>query len=136
MKTPREVVEAWVAAFNRRDAHAAAALYHEDATSVQVAAGEPAVGQQAILEGLLAFFRAFPDNFTKVENLFQDGEWAIVEWTGGGTWRGEFIGRAPNGKLFMLRGCGFFHVTDGKIRFQRGYWDKATWFGQLGIPLA
>lgn len=133
--TPREVVEAWVAAFNRRDAHAAAVLYHEDATNVQVAAGEPVVGRQAILEALLAFFRALPDNFTKVENLFQDGEWAILEWTGGGTWRGKFLGMTPNGKSFVLRGCGFFHVTDGKIRFQRGYWDKATWFGQLGIPL-
>lgn len=135
MKTPREVVEAWVAAFNRRDAHAAAALYHDDATNIQVAAGEPTAGRQAILEGLLAFFRAFPDNSTRIENLFQDGEWAILEWSGGGTWLGEFAGRAPNGYSFTLRGCGFFRVTDGKIRFQRGYWDKATWFGQLGIPL-
>jgi hypothetical protein len=43
---------------------------------------------------------------------------------------------APNGRSFTLRGCGFFHVVDGKIRFQRGYFDKTTWFGQLGIPLA
>ena len=42
----------------------------------------------------------------------------------------------PNGRSFTLRGCGFFHVTDGKILYQRGYFDKATWFGQLGIPLA
>ncbi len=135
MKTPREVVQDWVAAFNQRDAHAAAALYHEDATNFQVALGNPTVGQQAILDELLCFFHAFPDNFTHVENLFEDGEWAILEWSGGGTWRGEFAGMAPNGRTFTLRGCGFFHVTDGKIRFQRGYFDKATWFGQLGIPL-
>lgn len=42
---------------------------------------------------------------------------------------------SPNGRSFTLRECGFFHVTEGKIRFQRGYFDKATWFGQLGIPL-
>jgi len=41
----------------------------------------------------------------------------------------------PNGRTFTLRGGGFFRVTEGKIVFQRGYWDKATWFGQLGIPL-
>lgn len=75
------------------------------------------------------------DTFTHTENLFEDGEWAILEWTGGGTWRGEFAGGAPNGKAFTLRGCGFFHVVEGTIRFQRGDWDKATWFGQLGIPL-
>jgi steroid delta-isomerase-like uncharacterized protein len=135
MGTPREVVEAWVAAFNRRDAHAAAALYHDDATNAQVAAGEPTVGRQAILEDLLGFFRAFPDTYTHVENLFEDGEWAILEWSGGGTWRGEIAGLPPNGRSFTLRGCGFFRVVNGKIQFQRGYWDKATWFGQLGIPL-
>jgi steroid delta-isomerase-like uncharacterized protein len=135
MNTPLEVVQDWVAAYNRRDAQAAAELYHEDATNFQVALGDPTVGRKAILEDLLSFFRAFPDNFTHAENLFEDGEWAILEWFGGGTWRGEFAGTAPNGRSFTLRGCGFFHVLDGKIWFQRGYFDKATWFGQLGIPL-
>ena len=135
MDEPREVVAAWVEAFNRRDAHAAAALYHEDAVNWQIAAGEPAVGRPAIVDGLLAFFQAFPDNYTHVESLYQDGEWAILEWSGGGTWRGEFAGLPPNGRAFRLRGCGFFHVVAGQIKLQRGYWDKATWFGQLGIPL-
>ena len=49
---------------------------------------------------------------------------------------GEFAGMAPNGRTFTLRGCGFFYVTGGKIGFQRGYFDKAIWFAQLGIPLA
>jgi predicted ester cyclase len=84
---------------------------------------------------LSAFFRACPDTFTHIENLFEDGEWAIREWSGVGTWHGEFAGQVPHGNAFTLRGCGFFHVTDGKIRFQRGYWDKATWFGQLGIAI-
>lgn len=44
-------------------------------------------------------------------------------------------GMAPNGRSFTLRGCGFFDVTEGGICFQRGYFDKATWFGQLGILL-
>jgi steroid delta-isomerase-like uncharacterized protein len=136
MKTPLEVVQAWVAAYNQRDAHAAAELYNEDATNFQVALGDPTVGRQAKLEDLLSFFHAFPDNFTRPENLFKDGEWAMLEWFGGGTWRGEFAGMAPNGRSFTLRGCGFFHITGGKIRSQRGYFDKATWFGQLGIPLA
>src|ERR687894_1068287 len=127
MKTPLEVVQAWVAAYNRRDAHAAAELYHEDATNFQVALSDPTVGRQAILEGLLSFFHAFPDNFTHPENLFEDGEWAMLEWFGGGTWRGEFAGMAPNRRSFTLRGCGFFHVPDGKILYQRGYFDKANW---------
>ena len=57
-----------------------------------------------------------------------------MEWHGGATWKGEFDGMAPNGKSFTLRGCGFFHVVDGKIAFQRGYFDRATWCSQLDIP--
>jgi steroid delta-isomerase-like uncharacterized protein len=80
-------------------------------------------------------FAAFPDSFTHVENLFEAGEWAMLEWSGGATWRGEFAGMPPNGKTFTLRGCGFFHVVDGQIKYQRGYWDRATWFKQLDIPV-
>jgi predicted ester cyclase len=105
------------------------------ATNFQVALGAPSVGRHTILNDLLSFFGAFPDNFTRNETLFGDGEWAMSEWSSGGTWRGEFAGMAPNGRSFALRGSGFFYVTDGKIRLQRGYFDKATWFGQLGIPL-
>jgi hypothetical protein len=43
-------------------------------------------------------------------NLFEDGEWAILEW------------KDPHG----LRGCGFFKIQNGLIEFQRGYWDKLS----------
>ncbi|MBX9768721.1 MAG: ester cyclase [Bdellovibrionales bacterium] len=61
-------------------------------------------------------------------NLFEDGDWSILEWSGGGNFK-------PTGKKFALRGCGFFQVIDGKIKFQRGYWDKHTWFSQVGLPI-
>ncbi len=82
-----------------------------------------------------AIFRAFPDSYTKVEHVFEDGEWAIIEWTGGGSFLGEFFGHAPTGRSFTLCGCGFFHVVGGKIQFQRGYWDKATWFSLTSFSL-
>lgn len=135
MRSPREVVLAWVKAFNERDAEAAAALYHEDAVNLQVASGAPTVGREAMRDGFAYFFRAFPDNYTTPVNLFVDGEWAILEWEGGATWRGEFADQPPNGRSFHIQGCGFFHVVGGLIKFQRGYWDKASWFSQLGLPV-
>jgi steroid delta-isomerase-like uncharacterized protein len=128
-------VTEWAASFDRRDAAGAAALYHEDAINIQVAEREPVRGRQAILNSFISFFRAFPDSYTRVEHIFEDGEWAVIEWSGGGTMRGEFAGHSPTGRSFTLRGCGFFNVVNGTIRFQRGYWDRATWFGQLGLPL-
>jgi steroid delta-isomerase-like uncharacterized protein len=133
MSTPREVVQLWVDAWNCRDAVAAADLYHDDAVNDQVALGEPRTGRAAILADTQEFFTAFPDSYTNLVNLFEEGQWAILEWIGGATWTGPFAGREPNGRSFTLRGCGFFHVVDDMIKFQRGYWDRATWFGQLGI---
>jgi steroid delta-isomerase-like uncharacterized protein len=121
MKTPKEVLHAWVEALNARDAQKAASLYHEDAINIQVAADSPIYEREAIFQDFVNFFRAFPDNYTHVENLFEDGEWAIIEWSGGGTFLGELAGIKPSGKKFTLRGCGFFQVKDGKINFQRGY---------------
>ncbi|VTT98835.1 SnoaL-like polyketide cyclase OS=Synechococcus sp. (strain ATCC 27167 / PCC 6312) GN=Syn6312_0859 PE=4 SV=1: SnoaL [Gemmataceae bacterium] len=133
--TAKVVMLAWVDAFNRRDADALIPLYHPEATNHQVAAGEPVVGRDAIIRDSRGFFAAFPDSYTTVEAMHQDGEWVMLEWSGGATWLGEFAGRQPNGKTFTLRGCGFFHIVDGQIRFQRGYWDRAGWFLQLGITV-
>jgi steroid delta-isomerase-like uncharacterized protein len=136
MRTPREVVLAWVDAFNCHDAHAAAVLYREDAVSLQVPNGQPVVGRDATLTAFLHIMQAFPDNSTRVVYVLVDGPWLIIEWEFSGTYVGAFQGNPPNGGRFKLQGCELFQVVDGKIRHQRGYcWDKATWFRQPGIPL-
>lgn len=117
MMTPREVVAAWVEAFNAADADALAAMYSLDAVNHQVAES-PVQGRAAIREMFASGFRA-ATMVCVVENLFADGEWAILEW------------RDPLG----LRGCGFFRVQGGLITFQRGYWDKLTFLRLHGLPL-
>jgi steroid delta-isomerase-like uncharacterized protein len=135
MLTPKQVLTKWVDAFNSHDAAAAAALFHETSTNIQLPAGKSADGRQAALDHFPALFLAFPDCRTQINCVFEDGEWAILEWTLSGTFLGEFAGHPPTGRSFTLHGCEFFQVADGKIRFQRGYWDRATWFGQIGLPL-
>jgi len=115
--TPRALVTAWVEAFNAADVDRLASFYSADAVNHQVA--------EAPVEGRDAIRRMFAEGFASaemvciVENLFEDGEWAILEW------------RDPKG----LRGCGFFHVKEGRIVFQRGYWDKLSFLRQQGLPL-
>ncbi|OKH44342.1 polyketide cyclase [Calothrix sp. HK-06] len=135
MKTPKQIICAWVDALNAHDASAAAAFYHDDAVNIQVAIGTPLEGKSAIHADFVNFFRSTPDTYTHIENLFEDGEWAILEWTGGGTFVGNEAKSIAQGKKYTLRGCGFFHIVDEKIRFQRGYWDKASWFKQVGLPI-
>ncbi len=113
---PREVVRAWVEAFNRADVDALVGLYEEGAVNHQVAE-EPVEGRAAI-RAMFAEGFARATMVCVVENPFQDGEWAIVEW------------RDPLG----LRGCGFFHVREGRIAFQRGYWDKLPCLKLHGLP--
>src|ERR1700678_455469 len=111
---PRELVQVWVEAFNRADVDTLASLYHEDAINHQVAE-RPGKGRIAIREMFRNGFAA-AEMTCIVENLFQDGEWAMLEW------------RDPKG----LRGCGFFHIQHDKIAFQRGYWDKLSFLKSHG----
>jgi limonene-1,2-epoxide hydrolase len=115
---PRDVVKAWVDAFNRADVDALGSLYHPNAINHQVAAEGPVEGRESIEARFAAEFAA-AKMVCIPENLFEDGEWAILEW------------RDPRG----LRGCGFFHVVDGRIAFQRGYWDKLSFLKMHGRVL-
>ena len=114
---PRDVVKNWVSAFNRADADEVAAFYAEDALNHQVVQ-EPISGRDAITE---MFAREF-DRATmvcQIVNIFQEGEWAILEW------------EDPKG----LRGCGFFNIVDDQIVFQRGYFNELSFLRQQGLPL-
>ncbi len=105
---PRELVENWVSIFNRADAEAIASLYAEDAINHQVIR-DPIVGRDAIREMFAEeFSRA--EMVCQIQNIFQDGDWAILEW------------KDPKG----LRGCGFFQIVDDLIVFQRGYFNELS----------
>ena len=115
--TPKEVLKIWIEAFNKADAETLSELYDHDAINHQVA-NQPVVGRNVIKQ-------MFADEFSQVEmtcipeNIFQDGNWAILEW------------RDPNG----LRGCGFFKIENDKIVFQRGYWDKLSFLKLHNLPI-
>lgn len=115
--TPKQILEKWIDAFNKADLDAIVELYHDNAINHQVA-NEQVVGKSSIKE---MFAREFQTaEMTCIpENIFQDGEWAILEW------------KDPNG----LRGCGFFQIQNDKIVFQRGYWDKLSFLKLNNLPI-
>jgi limonene-1,2-epoxide hydrolase len=115
--TPKQTVLQWVEAFNQADTGALSELYHFNAINHQVA-NSPVEGKEAIKT---MFEREFSQAAMTcvIENIFEDGEWAILEW------------KDPLG----LRGCGFFHVQEGKIVFQRGYWDKLSFLKLHHLPI-
>lgn len=114
---PREVVQAWVDAFNRADPGTLADFYAPDAVNHQITQ-DPVVGRDAI-RAMFAREFAQAEMTCIPEQIFEDGDWAILEW------------RDPIG----LRGCGFFHVREGRIIFQRGYWDRLSFLRLHGLPV-
>lgn len=76
--TPRQRVEHWVDAFNRQDVDALAAMYTADAVNHQVAES-PVHGREPIRAMFSQGF-ASATMVCIVEHLFEDGEWAILEW--------------------------------------------------------
>ncbi|MDF9824753.1 limonene-1,2-epoxide hydrolase [Breznakia sp. PF5-3] len=115
--TPKEILLKWVEAFNAKDYEGISNLYAENATNHQVA-NEPVIGKEAIKEMFKSEF-TIEEMVCIVENIFEDREWAILEW------------KDPLG----LRGCGFFHIVNDKIIFQRGYWDKLSFLKQHNLPI-
>jgi hypothetical protein len=115
--SPKELVERWVELFNAGDADALAELYDDAAVNHQVAE-EPVEGRRAIRDMFRRDFattemRCIPDA------IHEAGDVAILEW------------HDPLG----LRGCGFFTVREGRIAFQRGYWDKLSFLRLHGLPI-
>lgn len=92
-------------------------MYTPDAINHQVAEA-PVQGRENI-RAMFAREFAAAKMVCLVENIFEDGQWGILEW------------RDPQG----LRGCGFFRFEDGLIAFQRGYWDKLSFLRLHGLPL-
>lgn len=115
--SPKQLVQLWVERFNAADIDGLACLYAEDAINHQVVMA-PLQGRAAIREMFLTEFGRATMTCL-VENLFEDGDWAILEW------------KDPNG----LRGCGFFHVRNDQIVFQRGYFDQLSFFRLQGIAV-
>lgn len=92
-------------------------LYSEDAVNHLVVM-DPSNGRDAIKRMFeVEFGRA--KMVCEVENIFEDGDWAVMEWTD------------PLG----LRGCGFFKVASDLIVFQRSYLDQLSFLRFRNIPI-
>ena len=113
----KSVVKKWVELFNEGNANVLTELYHEDAVNHQVT-NDPIKGKEAIRKMFIQEFAA-AEMTCIVENLYEDGDWVILEW------------KDPLG----LRGCGFFQIIEGKIKFQRGYWDKLSFLKLHNLPI-
>ena len=115
--SPKEIIRQWVAEFNSANHKGLASLYAENAINHQVYT-DPVIGRDQIEKMFFAEFSS-ATMVCIIENIFEEGNWGILEW------------KDPLG----LRGCGFFQIENDLIVFQRGYFDRLSFLRQQKLPL-
>jgi steroid delta-isomerase-like uncharacterized protein len=132
---PREVVDAYMAAWNAHDAEAAAALLADDVVYLDVTVGEPQKGRAAARDNVIKLFMtAAPDLTWKMTGApVESADGIAFEWTFAGTNTGDWGPETPaTGKAFSFDGVTFMRIKDGKIVYQGDYYDGLGFQRQLG----
>jgi hypothetical protein len=109
-----------------------AAFYTENG-SLQVNAGTPAVGRDAVRATAQGFMTAFPDMVVRMDSIVQAGTTATFHWI----WTGTNTGPGGTGKAVRMTGYEqWTFAPDGLIAQSLGHYDEAEYQRQLkeGVP--
>jgi steroid delta-isomerase-like uncharacterized protein len=93
----------------------------------------PIQGINAFKEFTSAFFTAFPDLHTTIEDLIAEGDKVAVRQTWRGTHTGNFQGIPPTGKQVTFTSREVYHVTGGKLAEEWVELDMLGLLQQLGV---
>ena len=87
---------------------------------------------------LEAFYVAFPDFHTTIEDLVVDESRATVaiRWKARGTHRGAYLGAAPSGRVIEFAGIEIIRIENELIVERWGEWDGMSLLAQLGLSRA
>lgn len=127
----REVVRAYVEAFNRGDLDALRSLLAADA-EIQGVLGR---GQ---FDKVAPIWRQLIEGYgihLTVQGLVAEGNVVAVRYIETGTFKAPAFGNEPTGKSYELVAMEWFEIANGKIRRRWGARDAASQARQLGIPL-
>jgi steroid delta-isomerase-like uncharacterized protein len=133
--TPRQVADAYMAAWNAHDPDAAAALMADNVTYLDVTVGEPQKGRDAARDKVIKLFvAAAPDLTWKMTSEpIESANGIAYEWTFAGTNTGAWGPDTPaTGKTFSFNGVTFMRVENGRIVYQGDYYDSLGFQKQLG----
>jgi steroid delta-isomerase-like uncharacterized protein len=125
----KDVVRAYVGAFNRGDLDAVRDLFAPDA-QVQGVLGAGQMDKAiAVWEQLV---RGLGIKLV-IEEMIGEGETVAVRYTERGTFTGEFFGQGPTGKSYELVAMEWFRIRGGKIVSRWGARDSASQARQIGL---
>jgi steroid delta-isomerase-like uncharacterized protein len=95
----------------------------------------PIQGIEAFKQFTSAFFTAFPDLHTTIEDLIAEGDKVAVRQTWRGTHSGNFLGIPPTGKQVIFTSLEIYRAAGGKLAEEWVELDMLGLLQQLGaIP--
>ncbi len=128
-------VAQWVAAFNAHDVAAIVSLYHEDASLFDPGMKRGRQGRTEIQRWFEQRFQTMPSiAYTPTGKIMSGGQHVVLPWIASG--RGpRLLGQKWLARPFSVNGLSVFHIRDGLIASQRGYYDHLTVVEQILPPL-
>ena len=102
MSVAKELIGKYMEVFNTKNAEALGEFYNKNAV-IQRTNGEPMFGWDEVFDYLKKDLQNAKAR--KADNIFEDGEWVILEWS-------EVGGK---------RGCKIFKIVAEKILVQKNY---------------
>jgi steroid delta-isomerase-like uncharacterized protein len=130
VRSRREVVESYFAAWNAHDAEEVAAHFAPDGVRHWKVVNNPAIrspdrfeGRAAIAAGVAAYIDAFPDLRVEAGEYAESDDGAIFEWTCLGTHTGAWGDWQGQGEAMELPGVSIVRLRDGEIVEERMYFD-------------
>lgn len=114
MQTAKEFIESFFAAWNRHDAEAVVAHYHDDAEMEDPLSPVPISGKEAVRQYYRQSFAAYPNATHHLISSGGSEERVFFEWD---------YTIAPKGRPVTCFGTSIFRLRDGLIVRDTSYWD-------------
>ncbi len=128
------IVQRWIDAFNGHQASDLVALYAPDAELFDSGMKRRRKGHGEIEAWFASRFRMAPTiTYTPHAQFVSDGQIA-VQWTTHGRLE-RLLGQKWLARPFSVDGVSIFHIENGLIQQQRGYYDHLSLVGQILPPL-
>jgi hypothetical protein len=104
------------------------ASFYSEGGALQVNAGTPSVGREAVRATAESYMAAFPDMVVRMDSVVQSGGGARFHWT----WTGTNTGPGGTGKAVRITGYeDWTFGADGLIARSLGHFDEAEYQRQL-----
>lgn len=129
----RQLVQQWVDAWNSQDRERITSLYADDVVFYQAPAKKTFIGRDYLINRFEDFLELMPDWHNEIQELYIDGDTAIVKLNGTGTQTGPFLEFRPTGRMLDMDFCLIFKFKDSKIIKHTTFLDTATLLRSLGL---